>query len=275
MQISAMFEEHRPRLFGIALRMLGSVHDAEDAVQQTWLKAAVSDADTVRNPAGWLTTVLSRECLDMLRRRRVEVPLEDVAEWDSGTTELVDSVGAAMAVLLDQLSPAQRVAFVLHDVFGVPFAEIASALGTTPSAAKQLGSRARRAVRGAQAQPVNREHARLAEAFLAASQEGDIATLLDVLAPNVVRRVDPILVPAGVRPEVRGARTVAEETRLFAERARAGSVVLIGGEPVVAIVADGRVRILIRLSYAAGRISTIDISGPPFAFAGSDPALAE
>lgn len=261
MQVSDVFDEHRSRLMSVAVRILGSVHDAEDAVQQTWLKAAGTDLGAVRNPAGWLTTVLSRECLDMLRHRRTWVPLdEDVAQWDRATTDLVDSVGLAMLVLLDRLSPAQRVAFVLHDAFGVPFADIAAALGTTPSAAKQLASRARRAVAGAAAVPADRDHVRLAEAFLAASRDGDIATLLDVLAPDVVRRVDPILVPAEVPTSVHGARAVAEETRLFAARARAGAVTVVEGEPVIAIVAGGRVRIVIRLTFEAGRISVVDIA---------------
>lgn len=261
MQVSDIFEEHRARLTAVAARMLGSVHDAEDAVSQTWLKAAGTDLESVDNPAGWLTTVLSRECLDMLRRRRTWVPLEtDIAQWDGPTTDLVDSVGMAMLVLLERLSPAQRVAFVLHDAFGVPFAEIARVLGTTPSAAKQLGSRARRAVAGAAAAPTDRTHLRLAEAFLAASRDGDIATLLDVLAPDVVRRVDPVLVPAGVATSVHGARAVAEETRTFAARARAGAVTVVDGEPLIAIVAGGRVRIVIRLAFSAGRINVIDIA---------------
>lgn len=261
MQVSDVFEEHRARLSAVAVRMLGSVHDAEDAVSQTWLKAASTDFDAVDNPAGWLTTVLSRECLDMLRRRRSWVSLDaEVPQWDSATTDLVDNVGVAMLVVLQRLSPAQRVAFVLHDAFGMPFAEIARVLGTTPSAAKQLGSRARRAVAGATAVPADRTHLRLAEVFLAASRDGDIATLLDVLAPDVVRRVDPILVPADVAMSVHGARAVAEETRMFAARARAGAVAVVDGEPLVAILAGGRVRIVIRLMFSADRINVVDIA---------------
>lgn len=261
MQVSDIFEDHRPHLLAVAARMLGSVHDAEDAVSQTWLKTADTDLDSVANPAGWLTTVLSRECLDMLRRRRTWDPLDqDVPHWDSATTDLVDTVGMAMLVLLERLSPTQRVAFVLHDAFGVPFADIATALGTTPSAAKQLASRARRAVAGAPAVPVNHEHMRLAEAFLAASRDGDIAALLDVLAPDVVRRVDAILVPAGVATSVRGARAVAEETRMFAARARAGAVTVVDGRPVIAILAGGRVRIVIRLTFSSHQISAVDIA---------------
>jgi RNA polymerase sigma-70 factor (ECF subfamily) len=262
-QVSDVFEEHRPRLLAVAARMLGSAHDAEDAVSQTWLKAASADLDAVANPAGWLTTVLSRECLDMLRRRRTWVPLDaEIAQWDSATGDLVDSLGMAMLVLLERLSPAQRVAFVLHDAFGVPFADIAAALGTTPSAAKQLASRARRAVAGASAVPADRKHVHLAEAFLAASRDGDIASLLDVLAPDAVRQVDRLLVPAGVATSVQGARAIAEETRMFAARARAGVVTVVDGEPMIAIVAGGRVRIVIRLVFQANRISVVDITTP-------------
>ena len=152
-------------------------------------------------------------------------------------------------------------AFVLHDLFRVPFVDIAAAVGTTPGAAKKLASRARHDIRGAALPtPPDRDHLRLAAAFLAASQDGDIATLLDVLAPDVVRRVDRILVPAATATEVRGAREVAEETRTFAARARAGAVVLIDGVPGIAIIAGGRIRILIRLTIRDGRITGVDIA---------------
>jgi RNA polymerase sigma-70 factor (ECF subfamily) len=263
MQFTDVFEKNRAHLRAVALRLLGSPHDAEDAVQQTWLKASQADLTAVANVPGWLTTVLSRECIDMLRarHRRSEVPFDEVAEWPTDTAELADGVGTALLVVLDRLSPAQRAAFVLHDLFGVPFTEIATTIGTTPAAAKKMASRARRDIHGAAVPtPSDREHLRLAEAFLAASRDGDIATLLSVLAPGVVRRVDRILVPATVATEVRGAREVAEETRAFAVRARAGAVVLIDGVPGIAIVAGGRVRILIRLSFGAGRITAVDIT---------------
>ena len=262
MQFTTLFEEQRTHLRAVAVRLLGSVHDADDAVQQTWLKANQSDLTAIADLPGWLTTVVSRVCLDMLRarRRRSEVPFDDAAEWPSETIEVADSVGVALLVVLDRLSPAQRVAFVLHDLFSVPFADIAAVLGTTPAAAKKLASRARRDVHGAAPPtPPDRDHLRLAEAFLAASRDGDIATLLSVLAPDVVRRVDRLLVPAATAPEVRGAREVAEETRAFAARARAGAVLLIDGVPGIAIAAGGRVRILIRLTFDDGRITEVDI----------------
>lgn len=277
---TAIFEEHRGRLLAVAVRMLGSRHDAEDAVQQAWLKTSQADLGAVVNVAGWLTTVVSRECLDLLRsrRRRAEVSWETsgVVDWSSNTTEFNDSVGAAMLVVLDRLSPAQRVALVLHDVFGVPFADVATALNTTPAAAKQLASRARRAVhRGPPPTPAGREHLRLAEVFLAAARDGDIASLLAVLAPDVVRRVDRVLVPAHVATEVHGARAVAEETRVFAERARAGAVVLIDGAPGIAIAADGRLRILIKLTIRADRITAVDIVGTPEALSAPQLTLVD
>lgn len=263
MQFTDLFEENRSRLRSVALRLLGSEHDADDAVQQTWLKASQSDLTAVVNMPGWLTTVVSRECLDMLRtrRRRAEVPLDVVAEWPSETTGHDDSIEAALLVVLDRLSPKQRVAFVLHDLFGVRFADIATTVGTTPAAAKQLASRARRDVYGAAPPtPADRGHLRLTEVFLAASRDGDIAALLTVLDPEVVRRVDPILVPASTAIEVRGARAVADETRMFAARARAGAVVLLDGGPGIAITAGGRLRILIRLTFGTGWITAVDIT---------------
>lgn len=256
MQLTAVFEENRAHLLAVARRILGNVHDAEDAVQQAWLKAAGADLSAVANPPGWLTTVVSRECLDMLRQRRCEHVLDDeIVVWDHDVTDL-DEVSTAMSVLMELLSPAQRVAFVLHDLFGMPFTAVAAALGTTPAAARQLASRARRAVRGAAAPRGDRV---LAEAFLTAARDGDIPTLLHVLAPDVVRRVDALLVPPGVPTEVRGARAVAEETRAFAVRARAGVVVEFGGAPVIALMSGGRARIVIRLTFGAGRITVVDI----------------
>lgn len=257
MQLTVVFEENRGRLTALACRILGSVHDAEDAVQQAWLKAAGAELDAVHNVPGWLSTLVARVCLDMLRQRRFHQPLDESISWDDRRDDVTEEVASALPLLMDLLSPGQRVAFVLHDVFGFPFADIAAAVGTTPAAAKQLASRARRAVRGAPVGPADRE---LAEAFLAASRDGDIPGLLQVLAPGVVRRVDAILVPAGVRPEVRGAREVAEETRSFAQRARAGVVVEFDGAPVIVLTAGGRVRIRIRLTFGADGITVIDIA---------------
>lgn len=276
--LASRWDADRPHLRAVAYRLLGSLDDADDVVQQVWLKASRSDLDGVENLTGWLTTVTARECLDLLRvrRRRGEVPLPDeaVAQARSGEEEavLAESVGLALLVVLDRLSPAQRVAFVLHDLFAVPFDQIARVLDRSPTAAKKLASRARERVHGRvdAVTPDLADQLRLTEAFLAASRDGDLRTLLDVLAPDVVRRADPVLVPAGVPVEVRGAAEVAEETRLFAHRARAGAVVLVGGEPGVVVAPAGRLRAVLRLTIHAGRVHRVDIVGDPVRLAALD-----
>ena len=206
-----------------------------------------------------------------MRNRRAEQPLTDSDELDQLVAApadedvlLADSVGSALLVVLDRLSPAQRVAFVLHDLFAVPFETIAGLLDRSPSAAKKLASRARERLHGVPAARPDRagKHLEIVGAFLAASRGGDIATLLNLLAPDVVRRVEATLVPDGVPTEVRGAAAVAEETRQFAGRAQAGVVVLIDGLPGIAIAPRGRLRTLLRIGIGADhRIHTIDITG--------------
>lgn len=277
--LARRFDADRRRLRSVAFHLLGSVADADDAVQSAWLKASRSDPDTLANVAnltGWFTTITAHEAFDQLRarKRRAEQPLADAAELDRLTAAasapadedalLADSVSSALLVVLDRLSPAQRVAFVLHDVFAVPFETIAGLLDRSPAAAKKLASRARgRLQHGAATQPRRLpEHLKIVDAFLAASRGGDIATLLELLAPDVVRRVDPALVPDGVPTEVRGAREVAEETRLFARRARAGVVMLIDGAPGVVLAPRGRAQVLLEIGITAdGRIHSIDITG--------------
>lgn len=276
-ELAHHFDANRPHLRSVALHLLGSVPDADDAVQSAWLKASRSDFGAVANLTGWFTTITAREAFDQLRvrKRRAEHPLSDPDELDRMTASisppadddalLADSVGRALLVVLDQLSPAQRVAFVLHDLFAVPFETIADLLDRSPAAAKKLASRARarldpdRAARS----PRTAEHVRIVEAFLAASRGGDIGVLLDLLAPGVVRTVDRALVPDDVPTEVRGAREVAEETRLFTQRAQAGAVLLIDGVPGIAIARAGRLWALLRVGIGDDdRIHTIDIGGP-------------
>ncbi|MGH6996364.1 MAG: sigma factor-like helix-turn-helix DNA-binding protein, partial [Stellaceae bacterium] len=252
--------------------------DAEDAVQSAWLKASRADPDTIENPTGWFTTITAREAVEVLRtrKRRAEQPLADSDELDriapptsSGVDEhalLADSVSRALLVVLDRLSPAQRVAFVLHDVFAMPFDAIGELLKRSPDAAKKLASRARgRLHAGGSAEPrQTSDHVKIVEAFLAASRGGDIATLLNLLAPDVVRRVDRVLVPADVPTEIRGAKQVAEETRRFTRRARAGVVVLVDGAPGIAIAPGGRLQALLVLDIRGidnPRIHAIDIIG--------------
>lgn len=270
-ELASRFEQDRSHLRAVAYRLLGSVADAEDAVQQVWLKVSARGTDGVDNVAGWLTTVTARECLDQLRvrARRGEVPLVDddhgAASGADEETVLAESVGLAMLVVLQALSPEQRVAFVLHDMFSVPFAEIGRLLDRTPATAKKLASRARVRVRAVppRDQRLAAEHRRIAAAFLAASRDGDLPALMELLAPGVVRRVDAVLVPAGVALEVRGARDVTDETRMFAHRARFGVLVDVDESVGVVIAPRGRLLAVLRLTIADGAIEGIDIVGEP------------
>ncbi len=277
-RLADRFQADRAHLRGVAYRLTGSLEDADDAVQRAWLKASRSDLREVRNLTGWLTTVTARECLDLLRarRRRREVPLPAETGYEAaspvrrGDEEvlLAEEVGLALLVVLDRLSPAQRVAFVLHEAFSVPFDEIGQVLGRSPVAAKKLASRARQRVHGRGAsiprpggQRPSAADLRLAEAFLAASRDGDMTALLGLLAPDVIRTVDRDLVPGHVASEVRGAGAVAEETRLFAHRARTGAVALIDGTAGIVIAPRGRLLAALRLTIRSGRIHRIDIAG--------------
>ena len=277
--LAQRFEVDRGRLKSVAFQLLGSLSDAEDAVQAAWLKASRSEYAAVANLTAWLTTITAREALDQLRarKRRAEQPLTD-ADADAAVGErfvaaaadeevlMAESVSRALLVVLDRLPPAQRVAFVLHDVFAVPFETIADLLDRSPAAAKKLASRARGRLHPAPSAPAPRtaEHLEVVRAFLAASRGGDIDTLVRLLAPDVVRTVDPALVPADVPVEMRGARAVAEETRRFTDRARAAAVVLIDGRPGIAIAPAGRLQALLRIAVGADNlIQVVDITGDP------------
>ncbi|OBE97091.1 sigma-70 family RNA polymerase sigma factor [Mycobacterium sp. 852002-10029_SCH5224772] len=274
--LAQRFDADRRHLRSVAFGLLGSVADADDAVQTAWLKASRADFGAVDNLSGWFTTITAREALDQLRarKRRAEQPLGEPDELDrlaeaaSAPADqdplLAESVSSALLVVLDRLSPAQRVAFVLHDVFAMPFETIAALLDRSPDAAKKLASRARNRLHaGPVAEPRRTAgHLEVVEAFLAASRGGDIAALLELLAPDVVRTVDRALVPVDVPTTLRGAAQVAAETRRFARRARAGAVMLIDGTPGIAIVARGRAQILLVIGIGADdRIHTIYITG--------------
>jgi RNA polymerase sigma factor (sigma-70 family) len=273
--LARRFDSDRRQLKSVAFHLLGSAADAEDAVQSAWLKASQADHGAVENLTGWLTTITAREAIEALRtrKRRAERPLADpdqleriAAATSPGADEgalLTDSVSGALLVVLDRLSPAQRVAFVLHDVFAMPFDAIGELLDRSPDAAKKLASRARgRLHTGGSAElRETAEHLKIVEAFLDASRGGDIRALLDLLAPDVARRVDRELVPDDVPTELRGAKQVAEETRRFALRARAGVVVLVNGAPGIAIAPAGHVEALLQIGIEDGRIKTIDIVG--------------
>jgi RNA polymerase sigma factor (sigma-70 family) len=273
--LARRFDSDRRQLESVAFHLLGSAADAEDAVQSAWLKASQADRGMVENLTGWFTTITAREAIEVLRtrKRRAERPLADPDQLEriavataAGADEgalLADSVSRALLVVLDRLSPAQRVAFVLHDVFAMPFDTIGELLDRSPDAAKKLASRARgRLHAGGSVEPRRTaEHLKIVEAFLDASRGGDIRMLLGLLAPGVVRRVDRELVPDDVPTELRGAKQVAEETRRFALRARAGAVVLIDGVPGIAIAPAGHVEALLQIGIEDGRIQTIDIVG--------------
>jgi RNA polymerase sigma factor (sigma-70 family) len=273
--LAQRFDSDRRHLKSVAFHLLGSAADAEDAVQSAWLKASRADHDMIENLTGWFTTITAREAVDQLRarKRRAEQPLADPEQLEriGGSTAaaadehalLADSVSRALLVVLDRLSPAQRVAFVLHDVFAMPFESIGELLNRSPQAAKKLASRARSQLHaGGSVQPEQTaEHVKIVEAFLDASRGGDIRMLLDLLAPEVVRRVDRALVPDDVPTEIRGAKKVAEETRRFAARAQAGVVVLANGVPGIAIAPAGHVDALLLIGIDDGRIHTIDIVG--------------
>lgn len=271
--LAEQFEGHRRHLHSVAFHLLGSAADADDAVQSAWLKASGANFTAVDNLAGWLTTITARTAVDQLRARarRGEQPLPETL--DQGPAALAaeeealrsEAVSRALLVVLDRLSPAQRAAFVLHDVFDVPFEQIGELLDRSTDAAKKLASRARERLHAEPAAEPRRraEHQQIVTAFLAASRGGDIPALLELLAPDVVRRVDPVLVPAGVPTEMRGAADVATETRRFTARTRAGAVLLVDGAPGIAIAPGGRLLAVLRIGIGNGRIHTIDIAGEP------------
>jgi len=255
------FEAERGRLRGIAYRMLGSGGEAEDAVQEAWLRLARVDAGEIASLGGWLRTVVARICLDVLRARREE-PVAELPERAGGAEPedeavLADAVGRALLVVLDRLGAEERVAFVLHDMLAVPFAEIAPIVGRTPVTAKKLASRARQKVRGApMPDPAGRRA--LVDAFLAASRAGDVPGVVALLAPDVVRRTDA----AGRTPEIRGA-AVIEEIRSFGRTARYADAALINGAPGVVVAPYGRLRTALTFAFADGRISAYElITGP-------------
>lgn len=270
--LARRFETARPRLLAIATRLLGSTADAEDAVQEAWLRLEAVDADAIENLDAWLTTVVSRVCLDLLRapRRRREhswqvEPWRDepVAATGDPVAELErgDAVGVALLVVLETLSPAERLAFVLHDVFGQPFDRIAEVLDRSPEAARQLASRARRRVRGAPppARPSPSRDRRIVDAWLAAAERGDFGRLLALLDEGAVLRAD-----FGDRLQIiEGADRIAEQAT-FARRLAAHSVpVRLGGRPGVAAVLDGRVVSLMAFEIVDDRIVGLDVLADP------------
>jgi RNA polymerase sigma factor (sigma-70 family) len=280
-KLARRFEASRPRLRAMAYRMLGSLSDADDAVQEGWLRASAADSDDVANLEGWLTTIVARVCLDMLRSRksRREEPLSpDDAAVDGPEQEamLADSVGLAMLVVLDTLPPAERVAFVLHDTFGLPFGEIAAITGRTPASARQLASRARRRIqRSERPRPRLARQREVAQAFMAAARGGDLAALIEVLDPDVVLRADAAASPSGRPVTIRGAAAVAGGARASAARGRFTRVALVNGTPGLVMAPRGRLVLALAFTYSGDRISQIDVIADPGRLEALDLALLD
>ena len=275
--LAERFEEHRARLRAVAYRMLGSHAEAEDALQESWLRVARAGSDGVDNLGGWLTTVVARQCLNMLRSRtarreepldvRVPDPVVSAGEGIDPAQQalLADSVGLALLVVLESLDPAERLAFVLHDMFAVPFDEIATIVGRTPAAARQLASRARRRVQGGAPQPdqnLSRQR-EVVDAWLAASRGGDFDALVALLDPDAVLRVDGGVRAAGTSKHVRGAVQVAGQAGLFAAGARHARNALVNGAAGFVVVRGGRPVAVLAFTIADGRIHEIDILADP------------
>ncbi|WP_394361660.1 sigma-70 family RNA polymerase sigma factor [Amycolatopsis sp. SB7-3] len=269
-RLTERFEEHRTRLRAVAYRMLGSASEAEDAVQDTWLRLNRTDAAEIENLGGWLTTVVARVCLNVLRSRdhRREEPLDAAFSEPADSTVdpaadavLADSVGLAMLVVLDTLAPAERLAFVLHDMFAVPFDEIAPLIDRTPAAARQLASRARRRVQG---RPIATEsdvarRRQVVDAYLTAARGGDFAALLELLHPDVVLRADKAAGPSREPIFLRGASVVARGAAAASVRAAVTQLALVNGGIGLVMADEGRPAVVLAFAFVDGKISEIDV----------------
>ena len=287
--LTERFEENRTRLRAVAYRMLGSVSEADDAVQEAWLRLSRADTSSVENLAGWLTTVVARVCLNMLRTREsrredpldVHVPDPIISSESGGNPEqealLADSVGLALLVVLESLTPAERLAFVLHDMFAVPFDEIAPMIERSPAAARQLASRARRRVRGQAPAPDPdlRRQREVVDAFLAAARDGDFDALVAVLDPDVVLRADGGTARARYNVVLHGARAVAEQAVLARRLAPFARPALINGTAGFVAAAAGRVLSVMGFTVAHGKIVAIDVLYDPERLADLDLAVLD
>ena len=285
--LAERFEEHRTHLRGVAYRMLGSASEVDDAVQEAWLRLSRTDAAGIDNLGGWLTTVVARVCLDMLRSRqsRREEPLtpdgpEPVATGTGGNSPeqealLADSVGLALLVVLDRLTPAERLAFVLHDMFAVPFEEIAPIVGRSAEAARQLASRARRRVRGGAAPDPDLVRQReVVDAFIAALRGGDFEGLLAVLDPDLVVRAD-MPVPSGAPSEIRGAAAWAKGAIAYGHLAHLTRPALVNGTIGVVVAPRGKLVRALRFTIANGKITEIEVIGDPTRLGELDVSIAD
>jgi RNA polymerase sigma-70 factor (ECF subfamily) len=290
LRLISRFEEDRPHLRAVAYRMLGSLGEADDALQDAWLRASQADISGVGNLTGWLTTVVSRVCLNVLRSQehRREDPLDSVVERDglaeqrSGGTDpeeealLADSVGLALLVVLDTLTPAERVAFVLHDMFAVPFEEIGPLIDRTPATARQLASRARRRVKGNPPPESDLVRQRqVVSAYLAATRAGDFDALLSLLDPEVMLRADRAVGPTPSAILLRGARTVAKAALASAGRALTTQLALLDGSVGLVMAPRGQLALVLAFTLTDGKITLIDIIAEPERLPGVELAVLE
>jgi RNA polymerase sigma factor (sigma-70 family) len=287
--LAERFEAHRPQLRAVAYRMLGSLSEADDAVQEAWLRLSRADTSGVENLGGWLTTVVARVCLDTLRARSsrreqplgVHLPDPILSRVDGLDPEqqalLAEGVGLALLVVLDTLAPAERLAFVLHDTFAVPFEEIAPIVGRSPAATRQLASRARRRVQAAAAVPdadLARQRS-VVDAFFAAARRGDFDALVAVLDPDVVLRADRGAVPVSPARVVRGAPAVARQALSFARLALFVRPALVNGAAGVVVASGGRPFSVMGFTVRGGRIVEIDVLADPARLRQLDLALLD
>lgn len=286
--LAEQFEQNRGHLRGVAYRMLGSVAEADDAVQEAWLRLHRTDASAIGNLGGWLTTVVARVCLDMLRSRQsrreesLDAPESPTATPSPGADPeqealMADSVGLALLVVLEKLTPAERLAFVLHDTFDLSFDEIAAIIGRSPEATRQLASRARRRVRGADLSDKSDlvRQRQTVEAFLTALRARDFASLVAVLDPELVVHADPVGLPPGAPSEIRGAEATARAAIQFARGAAFARPAMVDGAVGVVIAPRGRLNRVLKFSFAGGRIMHIDIVSDPARLQALDLSIVE
>ncbi|WP_422934717.1 sigma-70 family RNA polymerase sigma factor [Sinomonas sp. P47F7] len=272
--LASRFESERGRLRAVAYRMLGSLPEADDAVQEAWLRLARTDADAIESLGAWLTTVVARICLNVLRARalRREEPIDGLEEaLQAGSGEepeeeavMADAVGLALLVVLDALQPAERLAFVLHDMFDVPFDRIAPILGKSSEATRQLASRARRRVRGSETPDPDRARQRRAvEAYLAAVRSGDFDALVELLAPDVVINADAASSPSRLAVTLRGAEQVAHAAVASAVRAPFARVALVNGRVALVVAPKGHLRLVLAFTVDGDRVTHIEVVAEP------------
>ncbi len=275
--LAGKFEENRGHLRAVAYRMLGSATEADDAVQETWLRLSRADSDGIGNLGGWLTTVVAHVCLDMLRSRkaRSEEPLATEASVATPAVSrtadpereavLADSVGLALLVVLDRLTPAERLAFVLHDMFAVPFEEIAEIVGRSPEATRQLASRARRRVQGAPAtgDSTRSEQRKVVEAFLAAARAGDFEGLVAALDPEVAVHADAVAAAGGAARDLHGAEAWARQALLYSRGARFVQMALVDGSVGAILAPHGRLTRALKFTIENGKIKRLEVIGEP------------